>query len=181
MTNSDHMTAQKSFFHFLTIFAIFCIVVTTKPAQAAESKLLGTFGAWQAFEFIENNNKVCYMASNPKKAEGKYTKRGEVFALVTHRPSENTKDVFSYITGYTYKQGKEVNVKIGRQNFKLFTQGDGAWTPDAETDKAMAKAIQSGSTMVVKGTSSRGTLTTDTFSLSGSGAAYKAISKACGL
>jgi hypothetical protein len=35
--------------------------------------------------------------------------------------------------------------------------------------------------MIVKGTSSRGTLTTDTYSLSGFTAAFNAISKACGL
>jgi hypothetical protein len=35
--------------------------------------------------------------------------------------------------------------------------------------------------MTVKGMSKRGTLTTDTFSLKGSGEAYDAVSKECGL
>ena len=47
---------------------------------------------------------------------------------------------------------------------------------------ADAKLVQSmirGADMVVQGTSSRGTLTTDTYSLKGFTAAYKAINKAC--
>jgi len=39
--------------------------------------------------------------------------------------------------------------------------------------------MRAGLTMVVKGTSSRGTLTTDTYSLRGFTAAYDAMQKAC--
>ena len=42
-------------------------------------------------------------------------------------------------------------------------------------------AIRKGSKVVVKGTSSRGTLTTDTFSLKGSGNAHDAITKECNM
>jgi hypothetical protein len=38
-----------------------------------------------------------------------------------------------------------------------------------------------GSTLVVRGTSSSGVATTDTFSLKGFGAAYQAIGKACNI
>jgi len=121
------------------------------------------------------------MASQPSSAEGNYTRRGDIFALVTHRPAEGTKDVFSYITGYTYKPGSDAIVKIGSNSFTLFTQDETAWTPDGETDVKLARAIRAGSNMTVKGSSSRGTLTTDTFSLKGSGAAHDAISQECGI
>jgi hypothetical protein len=55
-----------------------------------------------------------------------------------------------------------------------------AWAPDTAQDNAITEAIKTGSSMVVKGTSSRGTVTTDTFSLSGSSKAYEAISTECG-
>ena len=60
-------------------------------AQAAEPKLIGEHGDWTAYMFMENNNKVCYMVSKPKKSEGNYSKRGDVFALITHRPAEKSK------------------------------------------------------------------------------------------
>ncbi|MAZ76633.1 MAG: hypothetical protein CMH31_04955 [Micavibrio sp.] len=156
-------------------------VLTVNQAKAAEPRLLGTHGDWSAYSFSENGNKVCYMASEPQKAEGNYTRRDKIYALVTHRPAEKTRDVFSYITGYPYKPGSEVTIKANGRTFKLFTQDDTAWTPDANADSSLAMAIRKGSSMVVKGTSKRGTLTTDTFGLSGSGKAYEAITRECGL
>lgn len=150
-------------------------------AQAAEPRLLGTHGAWSAYVFMENGNKVCYMAAKPQKAQGDYKSRGDIFALITHRPAEGSKNVFSYSTGYSYKANSEATVTVGGRNFSLFTQDDMAWAPDSSQDNAITEAIRTGSTMVVKGTSARGTLTTDTFSLSGSSKAYEAIGAECGV
>lgn len=161
---------------------LFALLILTDPgskAQASEQRLLGKFGDWQAFSFDEKGSKVCYMASQPKSAKGKYASRGDVFALVTHRPAEGTRNVFSYIAGYSYKAASDVTLKIDSQKITLFTQDDTAWALDAKTDNKIAEALQKGSKMTVVGTSSRGTLTTDTFSLKGSTAAYDAISKEC--
>ena len=162
-------------FAFSTLF----LAVTSLPVHAAKPEQIAKHGAWTAYVLKEKGSKVCYMVSKPLKKQGNYTNRGDVFALITHRPSENTKDVFSYITGYTYKQGSDVTVTIDSKRHVLFTQDDTAWTPDAAADSKLAKGVQNGSKMIVKGTSSRGTLTTDSYSLKGSTAAYKAISKAC--
>lgn len=164
------------------IFIALAIVVfpaLTQQAVAAEPRLLGTYSDWSAYVFMEGDSKVCYMASQPSKAEGNYTRRGEVFALITHRPTEGTKNVFSYITGYPYKPGSDATVKIGSTNFTLFTQDETAWAADAAADNKIAATIKRGSKMVIKGTSGRGTLTTDTFGLKGSSAAHEAISKEC--
>lgn len=161
----------------------FCVgllaFVLTAQAQAAEPRLMGTYGDWLAYSFNENGKKVCYMASKPKKAEGNYSKRGDIFALLTHRPAEGTKDVFSYITGYTYKAGSDVTIEVDGKRFVLFTQDNTAWTPDEQSDARLAKAIQAGSKMIVRGVSSRGTKTKDTFGLKGSTAAYKKITSEC--
>jgi hypothetical protein len=165
----------------LGILTTMATVGLATSALAQTPTLIGNYGDWAAYSFTENGNKVCYMVSQPTKAQGNYTKRGDIFALITHRPAENTKNVFSYITGYTYKNGSDVSVEANNQNFTLFTQNDMAWTPDQSTDNRLADAIRKGSRMVVKGTSSRGTLTTDTFSLKGSSGDHDAISKACGV
>ena len=162
----------------LAVIAIAALSPTN--AHASEPKLIGTYGDWAAYTFEENGNKVCYMASKPTKAEGNYTRRGDVFALVTHRPAENSKNVFSYITGYTYKTNSDVTMTVdGSTRYTLFTHKDMAWANTAEDDNAIAESLRRGSRFVVKGTSSRGTLTTDTFSLKGSSAAHDAITKAC--
>lgn len=157
------------------------IITLCNSVQAAEPKLIGQHGDWTAYTFMENNSKVCYMVSQPKKSEGNYTKRGDVFALITHRPAEKSKNVFSYIAGYPYKSGREVTVAVNNQNFRLFTQDDSAWAPDEATDNKITDAIKRGNSLIVKGASARGTETTDTFGLSGSTAAHKAISAECGV
>lgn len=167
-------------FRFLaTVFALFFL--SFSPAMANEPTLISTHGDWSVFTFLENGNRVCFMASQPQRSEGKYTKRGEVFALITHRPAEGSRDVVSFVAGYTYKKNSDVTVKVDKKKFTLFTNADTAWMDSASKDKALTKAIRGGETMSVQGRSTRGTLTTDTYSLKGSTAAYDATARACGL
>ena len=151
----------------------------TAAAMAQSVERLGDFKDWSAFRFSEGGNKACYIASQPTKAQGNYTRRGEIYALVTHRPAENRRDEISIIIGYTFKKDSFVDVAIGGQAFKLFTKDDGAWTANSDEDKKLVAAMKAGNRMQVKGTSTRGTLTTDTYSLSGFTAAYNMISESC--
>lgn len=157
--------------------------LSAAPAMASEPVKLGDFGRWSAYAFEENGGKVCYMAAKPATAvtEPKGRARGDIVALITHRPAEGTKNVFSYMSGYGYKKGSDVQLSIDNQKFSLFTQNDMAWAADGSADTAIANAIRKGDKMVVKGESSKGTKTTDTFSLSGSTKAHEAINKECGL
>ena len=164
----------------LSVFLLALVVFSTVSfAQNGEPRLLAKYDDWSAYMFIENGNRVCYMISEPKADEGDYTRRGKIYTLITNRPAEGTEDVFSYITGYTYKSGSDATVTIDGKSYTLFTQDDTAWAPDAEADRALANAIKSGSKMVVEGTSSRGTVTKDTFSLKGSSNAYERIHDEC--
>ncbi len=150
------------------------------PAAKANTKLLGNFDDWKAFSYEENGHKVCYMSSQPGKMEPKNKPRGGVYVLITHRPAEKSFNVVSITAGYTYKKKSEVILKIDRRSFTLFTDGDTAWAKDESTDRDIAAAIRTGDSMVVKGISERGTNTTDSYSLSGTGDAFSAINKACG-
>lgn len=155
--------------------------LTAVPAQAADPRVLNTFGDWTAYVSKESSGKVCFMVSQPKKAEGDYTQRGDIFAFITHRPGEKRLNEVQIIAGYPYKEKSEATLRVDRQEWKLFTNGEHAWAYDAKSDAAIADAVRKGSSMVVKGVSARGTETTDTYSLTGSNAAYEAIAKECGL
>lgn len=161
----------------LVVFVLTLAGVTSASAQ--DVTVIGTHGAWTAYSYQEDSGIVCYMASEPTKAEGNYTRRGDVFALVTHRPSEDSLDVVSIVAGYAYKENSDVSVRIGSTNYDMFTHGERAWNRDEATDKTMVQAMIRGSQLTVKGTSSRDTLTTDTYSLSGFTAAHKDITAAC--
>lgn len=168
---------------FLAI--LFFIVIAGNLVQKAQAianqtpKQIGHFGQWTAYVMTENQQQVCYMVSLPVSSKGNYKKRGQVYAMVTHRPSEKSYNIASFHAGYKFSSGAKVKVRLGTQEFTLFTAGETAWTSDSSEDHALVAAINKESTMTVFGTSSRGTKTEDIYSLTGSSRALAAISQAC--
>jgi invasion protein IalB len=161
--------------------ALLVLAATAAPALAQEVKVISTSGKWTAYSFQEDGQNVCYIAAKPIKSEGNYKARGEVMLMVTHRPAEKAVDVVSMVAGYAYKRDTDATLQVGSRKFELFTFDDRAWARDGATDKALVQAMTKGNSMTVRGSSSRGTLTTDTFSLQGFTAAYKAIGTACNI
>jgi invasion protein IalB len=177
MLRNKHSSRRASFF----IATALAAGLGAAGAQAQSIERIGDYSDWSAFKYLEGGKQVCFMASEPTKAEGNYTQRGKIHAMVTHRPEEKRNDEVSIQAGYPYKEGAPVEIEVGSLKLRLFTQGESAWTVDKDSDKQLVQAMIKGNTMVVQGTSSRGTNTTDTYSLSGFTRAYEAISKACGL
>ena len=147
-------------------------------APAAQD--LGKFRDWRAHHFTENGNRVCTMWTQPKKAQGKYTRRGEIFALVNHRPADERIGIVSFEMGYPFASGKELAVSIdGGKAIRMPTSGSLAWHDSREVNRRLIAEMQNGLEMVARGQSKRGTKTVDTYSLRGFTAAYKAISDSC--
>ena len=160
---------------------VFCFSFLTFNAKASVPELLGEYGDWSAFFYKDSGGLVCYMASTPKKDEGKYAKRGEIYASITHRPKEKSFDVVNFVAGYTYKSGAKIEIKIGNKTFtNLFTDKDQAWALNDVADKELVAAMKQGERMIVHGMSGKGTPTKDTYSLKGFTSAYKAITAKCG-
>ena len=168
---------------FTSIGFLICavLIVFIPYTIAAEPEKIYEKRDWAAYVFAGEKGKICYIASAPKKQKGRYKKknRGQPYALVTNRPAENIKGEVNFIAGYNYKQNSSVEVRINKKTFDLFTQQDGAWSREPSVDAKLVKAMKNGNRMTVIGTSSRGTKTTDTYSLSGFTAVKKRIDKAC--
>lgn len=178
-SNAKLLVMTPLSFRLFSLTLFLALATSLAHAESTEPKLIGTYGDWSAYSFSEGDKNVCYILSTPKKAVGNYKKRGEIFALVTHRPAEKTRNVFSIMAGYAYKSDSPVNVAIDGQKFVLFSHNDSAWAPDTATDNRLATAMRKGKTMTVTGASSKGTSTTDTYGLKGTTAAFDAINKAC--
>ncbi|WP_246337469.1 invasion associated locus B family protein [Azospirillum oleiclasticum] len=163
----------------LAVAAAVTATVSVGAAAAADPKVLGSFKDWNAFSFEESGNTVCYASSQPKRKEPAAAKRGDIYVLITHRPAEKTFDVVSFMMGYPLKKGVDAAVTIDGKAYSLFTDGESAWARDTETDRALVQAMKAGRSMTIKGTSQRGTTTTDTYSLSGVSDAYEAMGTAC--
>ena len=144
-----------------------------------ESKELAKFNDWSAFAEGEGKNLACMAVSKPKKAEGDYSRRGDVFAIVTHLPGQNKWNEFSIVAGYNYQPNSNPDVTIGDMKFQLFTSGSRAWSFSPSEDEKIVKFLKNSMKMKVVGTSSRGTITSDTYSLVGFSKAYQKINEAC--
>lgn len=164
---------------FLAASAVVWIAIS--PAQSAGTKAIATFKDWSAHVIAGKAGKICYLHGVPKKSEGKYTTRGDTFLQVTHRTKPRAVNEVSITAGYPYKKDGVVTAAVDGKKFELFTDKDTAWSRDAAGDTALVAAMRAGTTMVVTGNSARGTLTTDTYSLSGFSAAHNAVGKACNI
>lgn len=162
-----------------SVAAFFCFAAVNAFAANSDPRALGVFKDWQAYTWSESGKKVCYMLSRPNKSLPQNVKRGDIYIMVTYRPKSKSKEEVSHITGYTYKDKSTVEIAVGKRKFKLATDGDVAWVPEGESDSKLITAMRGGSKMIVKGTSSRGTKTTDSYSLQGFTAAHKQIRKSC--
>ena len=140
------------------------------PALAAEPKVLGSEGDWTAFG--GDDPKECWAVSPPKStkntdAEGnpKDVTRSDIRLYIAYRPGQ--KGEVSFQGGYPFAPDSTVEVAIGGTKFKLFTEGENAWTGSPDEDAKLITALRGGSDAVISGRSARGTRTADTFSLKG--------------
>ena len=151
------------------------------PAQAqTPQSLISNPGKWGAFTVKEKDGTACYLAGKPDDTAPDNVKRGPVWLLVTHRPHRQVENEVSIYIGYPFKADSTVTVTIDGNTTDMFTDGETAWASDASSDLQLTNAMRAGLKMVVEGESSRGTKTTDTYSLSGFTRAHNAINQACG-
>jgi hypothetical protein len=148
-------------------------------AEAQTPVQVGNFRAWNTYTVTDQRGKQCYIAGQPSDMQPKNVNRDPVFFLVTARPADKVKNEASIVIGYPLKEDSRVSIEIGTAKFSMFVKDDGAWFDAPNQEDELVAAMRKGSTMVVKGTSRRGTATTDTYQLSGVTAALEKMADAC--
>ena len=78
--------------------------------------------------------------------------------------------------GYPFREDSEVSVDIDGKSQKLLTSNEIAWAYEGQ-DQPFIERMRNGKKMIVVGFSTRGTKTTDTYSLFGFTQAYETILK----
>ena len=154
------------------------------PAAAAgdaQPTLLGQYGDWGAYTASPGGNKVCFALAKPKttKTEPEGRKRDPSYVFVSTRPAEKVKNEVSVIIGYPFKTNSDATAEIGTTKFAMYTKDDGAWIKNAAEETRMVDAMRKGADLTVKGTSGRGTQSTDQYSLKGLAQALDKIEQEC--
>ena len=154
------------------------------PAAAAgdaQPALLGQYGDWGAYTASPGGNKVCFALAKPKttKTEPEGRKRDPSYVFVSTRPADKVKNEVSVIIGYPFKTSSDATAEIGTAKFAMYTQNDGAWIKNVAEEARMVDAMRKGADLTVKGTSGRGTQSTDQYSLKGLAQALDKIEQEC--
>jgi invasion protein IalB len=68
---------------------------------------------------------------------------------------------------------------IGGGGFPMYTQNDGAWVKNAAEEARLIEAMRKSGDAVIKAQTSKGTATTDTFSLKGISQALDRATQEC--
>jgi invasion protein IalB len=150
-------------------------------AQADQPTLLGSYGDWGAYSATPGGKKVCFALSKPKVSQTNPPgrKRDPAYLFVSTRPTENVRNEVSVIIGYPFKESSDATAEIGSAKFAMYTQKDGAWIKNMGEEARMLDAMRKGSDITVKGTSTRGTTSSDQFSLKGLAQALERADQAC--
>ena len=155
------------------------------PAPAAPGgghpNLLGQYGEWRAFAAASGGGKVCYALATPSstRTNPPNKPRDPTYLFISTRPAENVHNEVSVIIGYQLKPDSEVGVEIGNNKFVMYTKADGAWISNAAEEARMVETMRKGQDIVITGTSSHGTQSTDRYSLKGLSQALDRAAKEC--
>ena len=162
------------------LFGLFTAAFGALPAIAAPNEML-IEKDWGAYRYDDTAGRMCFVSSVPKESTGKYdpNNRGETRVFVSHGPDKSERNVVQVVAGYRYKPQSDVTMNIDGKKFTLFTIEDRAYASSEEDDQRMIAAMKRGSKMTIIGTSSRGTKTTDRYSLSGFTKTKSVIDKTC--
>lgn len=167
--------------HKSRIFAIAIAVgaISSTGANAQTVELAGTQGAWSLYADTATPKAVCFIAAQPQTAEPATAKRGPIYFYISAWPKENVKAEPSIKVGYPIAVDKEMTVTVGADTFKLFAKGERGFVSEAAEETKLLDALKGNANAVVKATSGRGTVTTDTYALSGLGDALQKMADTC--
>lgn len=153
------------------------LLPATVFAQAVQA--IGTFKDWSAYSASEGAGALCFAMSKPTDVSPMPDGYTQAYLYLTHRPSENVSNELNLVAGFEFAPDQPATLSVGGQDFELFTQKDAAWLLDQSQNDKLAGAMRKGTSVVIAGTTSRGILVSETFSLSGATAASKAIDAGC--
>ncbi len=150
-------------------------------ANGAQPTLLGMYGEWGAYTAAPGGHKICFALAKPASSETvpPNRPRDPAYMFVSSRPAEKVKDEVSIIIGYGFKPNTDATLEVGGASYAMATQNDGAWLKNAGEESQLVDAMRKGSNVTVKGTSARGTGTTDVFSLKGLSQALDKVGTEC--
>jgi invasion protein IalB len=149
---------------------------------APQPTLLAQFGEWGAYTAMPSGGKkVCFALAKPvtSSTAPPNRPRDPAWMFISSRPAEKVKDEVSVIFGYGLKANSDANIEIAGGSYAMYTQADGAWVKNPAEEPKLVEVMRKGADATVKGTSAKGTVSTDVYSLKGLAQALDKIGHEC--
>ena len=153
--------------NYLTFF-IFILILTFATSSYANVEM----GKWNFIKEVD----YCFIGSAPVETDLPESKQRGITYILVYRINKSKDTIVQITAGYPYKKGQNVDVTIDNVQFDFYSDDDTAWSND---DNKVIKKKKKGIKLTVKGESSRGTKTTDIYTLKGFTAAYNQLFNDC--
>ncbi len=153
--------------NYLTFF-IFILILTFATSSYANVEM----GKWNFIKEVD----YCFIGSAPVETDLPESKQRGVTYILVYRINKSKDAIIQIAAGYPYKKGQNVDVTIDNVQFDFYSADDTAWSND---DNKVIFAMKRGIKLIVNGESSRGTKTTDIYTLKGFTAAYNQLFNDC--
>ena len=158
----------------------------TKPAATAaegQPTQLGAFGSWNVYASDTANGRVCYALGKPKDRAPNTLKFDPGYFFVSSRPRDHVRDEISVTLGFLAKDGTDAQLVVGKSIFvailKSQDTGSVAWLKSDKDTVSIIEQMKKTPTLLIKATSKRGNLITQSFNLEGFAQALDQVKKAC--
>lgn len=170
-----------------TVLAVF-VVLATATGVAAQStpERVAVHGDWSVYTYSDADGPICYVATQPLDSEYSQaiSSRDPAFFTISTRPSENIREEISVRTGYPLSETSPVTATVDQEDpvtlyIRTDVAADGVWVENPAIQSALVVAMKRGITLNIRGSSVRGTVITDSYSLRGITAALDRMAAEC--
>jgi hypothetical protein len=147
-------------------------------AKTGKPSRLASYGDWGVFVAEGEKSKTCYALATPKERAPAGLKRDPAYVFIANRPGENVREEVSIIMGFPMKEGSG-RAEIAGSGFALIAKGANAWIKNQAEEAKFVDALRKGAKLIVKASSLKGHVTTDSYSLAGLAQALERVEKEC--
>jgi hypothetical protein len=163
------------------VIAALCLIwLNSATAVGADAVTrVDTYGDWSLLADTNAPHLFCFVTSEPKTSEPQDAARDAPRAYISAWPKDGIRGEISFRMGIGIKKNTAGTATIRRNEYNLFAAEGRVFVKDPTQELKLLDAMRKGNSLTIAIASEDGTTVTNTYSLSGLGAALQKLQNAC--